>query len=99
MQLKARRLRKRGLKRMRSSARARLASFVFPLCAVALGATALAESPASIKAAPAFKPAQLTALPTNGWITNGGNLYNQRYSPLTQINRDNVKGLKALWRT
>ena len=25
---------------------------------------------------------QLTALPTAGWITNGGNVYNQRYSPL-----------------
>ncbi|HEY6457575.1 MAG TPA: hypothetical protein VIY90_20035 [Steroidobacteraceae bacterium] len=30
---------------------------------------------------------------------NGGNLFNQRYSPLTQINRDNVKDLKARWRT
>jgi len=52
-----------------------------------------------IKSAPAFKPAQLIALPTDGWITNGGNLYNQRYSPLTQINRETVKGMKALWRT
>ncbi|HEV7716439.1 MAG TPA: PQQ-binding-like beta-propeller repeat protein [Steroidobacteraceae bacterium] len=71
------------------------------MAAVALTATAaIAASPdAAIKPAPAFKPAQLTALPTNAWITNGGNLYNQRYSPLTLINRDNVKGLKGLWRT
>ena len=36
--------------------------------------------------------------PTTEWLTNGGNLYNQRYSPLTQINTDNVKQLKAVWR-
>ncbi len=60
---------------------------------------ALAQGGPEIKAAPAFKAAQLTALPTTGWLTNGGNLYNQRYSPLKQINVDNVKGLKALWRT
>ncbi len=47
---------------------------------------------------PAFTPAQLTALPVDGWLTNGGNLYNQRYSPLDQINRDNVANLKAEWR-
>ncbi len=33
------------------------------------------------------------------WITNGGSVFNQRYSPLAQINRENVAGLKALWRT
>jgi quinohemoprotein ethanol dehydrogenase len=41
----------------------------------------------------------LEALPTDGWRTNGGNLYNQRYSPLTQVNRDNVASLKGVWRT
>ncbi|MEJ1965061.1 MAG: PQQ-binding-like beta-propeller repeat protein [Gammaproteobacteria bacterium] len=86
---------------MRSIARARVASFLFQSAAVALmTATAVVAAPDSgIKPAPAFKPAQLSALPTTGWITNGGNLYNQRYSPLTQINRENVKGLKGLWRT
>ena len=34
-----------------------------------------------------------------GWPTNGGDLYNRRYSPLSQINRDNVSQLKAVWRT
>ncbi|MEP7242805.1 MAG: PQQ-binding-like beta-propeller repeat protein [Gammaproteobacteria bacterium] len=53
----------------------------------------------AIKPAPAFKAAQLTALPTTAWITNGGTLANQRYSPLTLLNRDNVAGLKGLWRT
>jgi alcohol dehydrogenase (cytochrome c) len=43
--------------------------------------------------------ARLTALPTTGWPTNGGNLYNQRYSPLKAINRANVAQLKGVWRT
>jgi alcohol dehydrogenase (cytochrome c) len=37
--------------------------------------------------------------PTSGWPTNGGNLSNQRYSPLTEITRDNVARLKGVWRT
>jgi alcohol dehydrogenase (cytochrome c) len=52
-----------------------------------------------IKAAPAFTARELLTPPRESWITNGGTLYNQRYSPLTGLNRDNVKGLKALWRT
>jgi quinohemoprotein ethanol dehydrogenase len=50
-------------------------------------------------AAPAFTASQLNTLPQAGWITNGGNLSNQRYSPLDQINRENVSNLKARWRT
>jgi quinohemoprotein ethanol dehydrogenase len=53
---------------------------------------------AAIKPAPAFTPAQLTALPTGDWVTNGGNVFNQRYSPLKQLDRTNVKELKAVWR-
>jgi alcohol dehydrogenase (cytochrome c) len=45
-----------------------------------------------------FSGARLTAHPTTSWPTNGGNLYNQRYSPLTAINRDNVTQLKGVWR-
>ena len=56
-----------------------------------------AEGP--IEAAPAFAADQLTSLPREHWITNGGNIANQRYSPLTRINRSNVAQLKALWRT
>ena len=48
--------------------------------------------------APAFRAAKLTELPRAGWVTNGGNLANQRYSPLTQINRGNVENLRAVWR-
>jgi alcohol dehydrogenase (cytochrome c) len=54
---------------------------------------------ANIEAAPAFNGAELVASPTDGWITNGGNVFNQRYSPLTQINRGNVANLKRLWGT
>ena len=72
-------------------------------CAVSLGALVqgqLASPPQrSIAPAPAFAGPDLTALPTTGWLTNGGDLFNRRYSPLTQINRDNVAGLKAVWRT
>ncbi|HTC44450.1 MAG TPA: PQQ-binding-like beta-propeller repeat protein [Steroidobacteraceae bacterium] len=52
-----------------------------------------------ISAAPAFTAQQMLAPPSANWITNGGSLFNQRYSPLKQINRDNVATLKALWRT
>ena len=51
-----------------------------------------------IKQAPAFTKQQLTSLPREAWVTNGGNLYNQRYSPLTEINKDTIKNLKAQWR-
>ena len=37
-------------------------------------------------------------LPARNWVTNGGNIYNQRYSTLGQINRDNVGNVKAVWR-
>jgi quinohemoprotein ethanol dehydrogenase len=65
-------------------------------------AAASAESGAGVAAvspSPAFDAKQLTALPTTNWITNGGTVFNQRYSPLSLLNRDNVGGLKALWRT
>jgi len=55
--------------------------------------------PAAVQAAPAFTAQQQLVPPTQSWITNGGTLYNQRYSPLALINRDNVKNLRALWRT
>ncbi len=46
---------------------------------------------------PAFTSDQLTALPAQDWITNGGTVFNQRYSPLEQINRANVSDLKGVW--
>lgn len=49
-------------------------------------------------AAPAFTAEQLAAPPTNNWLTNGGDVHNQRYSPLTEINAANIGNLKADWR-
>jgi alcohol dehydrogenase (cytochrome c) len=46
-----------------------------------------------------FSAAALTSHPTASWPTNGGDLYNQRYSPLTSINRTNVAQLRGVWRT
>src|SRR5437763_6237309 len=45
-----------------------------------------------------FSAAKLTTPPTASWPTNVGNLYNQRFSPLTAINRGNVTQLKGVWR-
>ena len=75
---------------------------VLALVATAIGGvgySAHAADKMSIKKAPAFSAKDLTALPTSQWITNGGTVYNQRYSPLDQINRDNVAKLKAIWKT
>jgi quinohemoprotein ethanol dehydrogenase len=61
-------------------------------------ATAAHAQSGTASLAPAFDAANLTELPVGSWPTNGGNLYNQRHSPLTQINRDNVASLKGVWR-
>src|SRR5688572_4107928 len=67
--------------------------------AVALSAAAHAQRRPSAELAPAFKGDALVAPPKAGWPTNGGNWYNQRYSPLTAIDRSNVANLKGVWRT
>ena len=66
---------------------------------VALATTAL--SPALLaqsRHSHDFSAERLVAPPTDGWLTNGGNLYNQRYSPLNQIDTANVAALKGVWR-
>ena len=60
---------------------ATLALTAFPL---------VAARPASLLAQDPFSAEALAELPKDGWRTNGGNLFNQRYSPLFQINRENV---------
>jgi alcohol dehydrogenase (cytochrome c) len=52
-----------------------------------------------ITAAPAFTAADLTPEPTTSWLTNGGNLTNSRYSPLSSIDTSNVSRLKGVWLT
>ena len=51
-----------------------------------------------IVASPAFSDKELLAPPTGSWLKNGGNLFNQNYSPLTRINRETVANLKGVWR-
>jgi alcohol dehydrogenase (cytochrome c) len=52
-----------------------------------------------ITVAPGFSAQDLAALPTKNWLKSGGNLFNQNYSPLKQVNRENVVRLKAVWQT
>src|SRR6185503_6053857 len=67
---------------------------IVPLVVLATGLGAQ-----TTRRAPAFAGSDLVAAPTNGWPTNGGDWYNRRYSPLTQIDRGNVATLKGVWRT
>jgi glucose dehydrogenase len=46
--------------------------------------------------APALTAEALAALPTDSWITNGGSLSNQRYSPLDEIATANVPQLRGV---
>lgn len=60
---------------------------------------AIAASDLEITPSPSFTTDQLLVAPTTDWVTNGGNIYNQRYSPLTELTPDNISNLKAVWRT
>src|SRR5262245_11008897 len=77
---------------MRSIAAVSLASAVAALLVTSGRAQSTQGSEAG------FSASRLTAPPTASWPTSGGNLYNQRYSPLTTINRENVARLKGVWR-
>ena len=68
------------------------------LCLLLAQSTLLFAAEA-IAPAPAFTAEQLALPQEDGWITNGGTLSNQRYSPLDQITTDNVANLKAEWHT
>jgi quinohemoprotein ethanol dehydrogenase len=84
--------------RLLAAVSAILLTVAAPLPSAALGPASKAAAGAPIEPSPAFSGQQLLAPPSADWPTNGGNLYNQRYSALTSINRDNVKDLKGLWR-
>ncbi len=53
---------------------------------VLLASYATTAQDKKIEFAPAFTGNELRSLPHDGWVTNGGNIYNQRFSPLRQIN-------------
>ena len=57
------------------------------------------EAVGDIVPAPAFTAEELAADPRENWLTNGGSLSNARYSPLDEIDTDNVEDLKGVWRT
>ena len=65
------------------------------LAAVSIAGAAEAQT---IRRAPAFATDDLVAPPDDGWPTNGGDWGNRRYSPLTEIDRENVANLKGVWR-
>jgi alcohol dehydrogenase (cytochrome c) len=76
---------------LRGSAAALLLGLLAGLAAAGWGTAGYAQS--------AFESRQLVLAPTRGWPTNGGNVYNQRYSPLTEIDRGNISRLQGVWRT
>jgi alcohol dehydrogenase (cytochrome c) len=51
------------------------------------------------KTVPALSAEELTKEPTDAWLTNGGTLSNQRYSPLDEIDTSNVDRLRGVWMT
>jgi quinohemoprotein ethanol dehydrogenase len=73
--------------------------FVSAALPAAVAVLIVTHGSAQTKSGGDFSAARLTAASSTSWPTNGGNLYNQRYSPLTLVNRDNVAQLKGVWRT
>src|SRR4051812_43155171 len=51
----------------------------------------------TITNAPAWTPAEQAATPERDWINVGGNIQQQHYSKLDQINAGNVGSLKQAW--
>jgi len=67
--------------------------------AAAVGASASHASKHAIAPIPAFSAEQLAATPTNDWIAPHGDIFNQQYSALAQVNKATVKRLKIAWHT
>jgi PQQ-dependent dehydrogenase (methanol/ethanol family) len=63
-----------------------------------LSVAAVASGAVGITPAPAWTGAELSAPAGDNWITTGGNIRNERYSTLTQVNSGNVSGLQQAWR-
>jgi alcohol dehydrogenase (cytochrome c) len=76
-----------------------LGSSTKTVTASAGGGTGTGPTAAAITPAPAFSTSELAADPTDNWITNGGSLSNQRYSPLSEITTANISGVKGVWMT
>jgi quinohemoprotein ethanol dehydrogenase len=85
--------------RMRVHHRPPMNSRILAATATAAALLLAWASPHAAEPRDPFSSVSLTALPRAGWPTNGGNLFNQRFSPLEAINRGNVARLKGVWRT
>jgi alcohol dehydrogenase (cytochrome c) len=72
---------------------------VTTLRSTAIAVAALAAASLAPPAAAQRAKASYVDPPTVGWPTNGGDWFNRRHSPLTQIDRSNVAQLKGVWRT
>ena len=59
-------------------------------------ASALCAVPAAL-VAQKLDPASFMKPPTDSWPTYSGDFSGQRYSPLTQVNRNTVKALSLAW--
>ena len=82
---------------MRGLATTAIAALLVASAALLAAACGGSNDSSSSDASPAFSASELAAQPTTDWITNGGSISNQRYSPLDQINAGNVGRLKGLW--
>jgi quinohemoprotein ethanol dehydrogenase len=80
-------------------------ALVFPIALLLALTSLLGTAPmllAAQQATPGASPVAGAAAPAGDpsgadWLTYGGNLYNQRYSSLDQINTSNVGQLKGAW--
>jgi quinohemoprotein ethanol dehydrogenase len=70
---------------------------VVALASLPLGIVASAGNRAAPVPSPAFTPSDLVASSGDDWLGWNGNIYNQRYSTLDQVNQSNVKQLKIAW--
>jgi PQQ-dependent dehydrogenase (methanol/ethanol family) len=72
---------------------------VIAVVAGLIGLRSASASTKGINPIPAFSTSQMTATPSNDWVTAKGNALNQQFSGLSQINQSNVSKLKLAWHT
>jgi len=65
--------------------------------AASKGTNGQTKTAATIEYAPAWTPAEQAATPMRDWINVGGNVMQQHYSGLNQINTGNAGSLKEAW--
>jgi len=77
-----------------------LACAVNLLTAIGFAHAPFASAPShDIRKGPEVSHQELAKHSTTSWPKSGGDLFNQNYSPLIQVNRQNVANLKGVWRT